>query len=56
MNDYQQTSSITTMLNTLQWQPLVERRTRCQAVMMYRIVNGLVAIPPLELHTKISNN
>jgi hypothetical protein len=56
MNDYRQTSSVKTMLNTLQWQPLAERRTRCQAVMMYRIVNGLVAIPLLELHTKISNN
>ena len=39
------------MLNTLQWQSLAERRTRCKAVMMYRIVNGLIAIPPLELHT-----
>jgi len=44
MNDYRQTSSVTTML-------LAERRTRCKAVMMYRIKNGLVAIPPLELHT-----
>jgi hypothetical protein len=42
------------MLNTLQWQPLAEKRTRCKAVMMYRIVNGLVAIPPLELHTTSS--
>jgi hypothetical protein len=54
MNDYRQTSSVTTMLNTLQWQPLAERRTRCKAVMMYRIVNGLIAIPPLELHTTSS--
>ena len=53
MNDYRQTSSVTTMLNTLQWQPLAER-TRCKAVMMYRIVNGLIAIPPLELHTTSS--
>jgi len=41
------------MLNKLQWQPLAER-TRCKAVMMYRIENGLVAIPPLELHTTSS--
>ena len=57
MNDYRQTSSVTTMLKTRQWQPLAERRTRCKAVMMYRIVrilNGLVAIPPLELHTTSS--
>ena len=51
MNDYRQRSSVTSMLNTLQWQPLADRRTICKAVMMYRIVNGLVAKPPLELHT-----
>jgi len=54
MNDNRQSSSVTSMLNTLQWQPLAERRTRCKGVMMYRIVNGLVAIPPLELHTTSS--
>jgi len=53
MNDYRHTSSVTTMLNTPQCQPLAER-TRCKAVMMYRIVNGLVTIPPLELHTTSS--
>ena len=36
---------------TLQWQPLVERS---QDVMMYRIVNGLGTIPPLELITTSS--
>ena len=53
MNDYPQTSSTTTILNTLQWLPLAER-TICKAVMMCRIVNRLVAIPPLELHTTSS--
>ena len=50
MNTYAQTSSVTSMLDTLQWSSLEERRARCKAVMMYRIVNGLVAIPPSELH------
>jgi ammonia channel protein AmtB len=50
MNNYAQSSSITSMLGTLQWSSLEERRARCKAVMMYRIVNGLVAIPPSELH------
>jgi hypothetical protein len=54
MNDYRQNSSVPSMLNTLQWQPLAEKMTRCKAVMMYRIVNGLIAIPPLELHTTSS--
>ena len=51
MNNYQQTSSVTSMLQTLQWPTLAERRARIKATMMYRIVNGLVAIPPTELHT-----
>jgi hypothetical protein len=38
------------MLQTLQWPTLAERRARIKATMMYRIVNGLVAIPPTELH------
>jgi hypothetical protein len=33
---------------------LLAERTICKAVMMYRMVNGLVAIPPLELHTTSS--
>ena len=53
-NDYQQTSSVTTMLTTLHWKLLAERRTRCKAIVMYIIVNGLVAIPSLELHTTSS--
>jgi len=54
MNNYHQTSSVTSMLQTLQWPTLAERRARIKAMMMYRIVNGLVqnvAIPPTELHT-----
>ena len=50
MNNYQQTSSVTSMLQTLQWPTLAERRARIKATMMYRIVNGLVATPPTELH------
>jgi hypothetical protein len=42
---------LTTMRNTLQWQPLTERRTICKALMVYRIVNDLVAIPLLERNT-----
>jgi hypothetical protein len=34
MNDHRQTSSVTSMLNTLQWQLISESRTRCKAVIM----------------------
>lgn len=38
MNDHRQTSSVTSMLNTLQWQLISERRTRCKAVMMSTVI------------------
>ena len=47
MNNYQQTSSLTSMLQTLQWPTLTERRARIKAT----IVNSLVDVPPTELHT-----
>jgi hypothetical protein len=56
MNNYQQTSSATPMLQTLQWPTLAERRARIKATMMYSIVNGLVAIPPTNRATHIYNN
>ena len=45
MGDYHTTSSVTTMLTTLGWNTLQERRAQAKAVMMYRIVNNLVDIP-----------
>ena len=43
--DYHRTSSVSTMLHQLQWQTLQERRAVNKVIMMYRIVNNLVAIP-----------
>ena len=43
--DYQRTSSVTAMLQQLQWQSLQSRRAYAQTVMMYRIVYNLVDIP-----------
>jgi hypothetical protein len=37
MNNYQQTSSETSMLQTLQWPTLAERRARIKAAMMYNV-------------------
>jgi hypothetical protein len=49
--NYNTTSSVTTMLNHLNWDTLQQRRLRTKAIMMYRIVNGLVAIePPPFIH------
>ena len=43
--DYRQTSSVSSMLQQLNWPTLQERRATQKTVMMYRIVNHLVAIP-----------
>jgi hypothetical protein len=48
---YNTTSSVTTMLNYLNWDTLQQRRLRTKAIMMYRIINRLVAIePPPFIH------
>ena len=50
-NDYGRKSSVTTMMEKLQLTPLVDRRREHRITMMYRIINGLVAIP-LEQFTE----
>ena len=44
--DYRSTSSVTQMLKALQWTELQQRRKRAKVIMLYRIVNHLVAISP----------
>ena len=46
--DYRRMSNVGEMqpYNRLKWPLLVERRAMAKATMFYRIVNGLVAIPP----------
>jgi len=39
------TSSVTAMLQTLQWDSFQQRRARSRVLMLYRIHNGFVAIP-----------
>jgi hypothetical protein len=40
--DYRTTSSVTQMLEALQWTELQQRRKRAKVIMLYRIVNHLV--------------
>ena len=49
---YQRTVSVTGLLQQLQWQSLADRRLQARAVMLYRIVNGQVAVP-LSLFTAL---
>ena len=44
--DYRTTSSVTHILEALQWTELQQRRKRANVIMLYRIVNHLVAISP----------
>ena len=43
--DYRRRHSITLILNQLQWQTLLERRTHSKVTMLYRIHHHLVSIP-----------
>ena len=44
-NDYSKTSSVTSMLRDLKWQPLAERRRDQRLCLLFKIISGLVAIP-----------
>ena len=44
-NEYNQTASVTNLLQQLNWPTLQERRAQAKVVMFYKIVNNLVAVP-----------
>ena len=46
---YSTTSSITTMVDALQWPTLETRRENHHLVLMYKIIQGLVAVPSTKL-------
>ena len=50
-NRYRQTSSVTSMLNELQWRSLRNRRADSKLTMFYKIVNDQVAVDP-DLYIK----
>ena len=62
LNDYKPLSSVTSMVSLLGWKQLAERRRERRLSLLYRIINGLVAIPAdTHLHfntrnTRISNS
>ena len=49
--DYKRTSSVTEMMQILQWPSLSTRRTVNRLTMVYKILNGLVAIPSEKFFT-----
>ena len=44
-NRYRNTSSVTSMLDHLQWEPLESRRIKHRLAMMFKILHGLIDIP-----------
>ena len=48
-SDFGRTSSVTAMLQSLQLDTLEERRKTSRLIFMYKVLNGLVAVPLTEL-------
>ena len=53
-NRYHNTSSVTSMLEHLEWESLELRRVKCQLTMLFEIINNLVDIPPDQYLTETS--
>ncbi len=56
-NRYHNTSSVTDMLNTLNWPTLQQRRLKTRLIMFYKIVHHIVAVPstlliPTDIRTR----
>ena len=51
MNNYQQRSSVTAMIEELEWPSLERRRTTGQLTMLYKIINNTVDIPTTPYFT-----
>jgi len=50
MNDYSYTSSVTDMINILNWKTLEQRRNYSSLIMFYKIKSNLVAVDNQRLH------
>ena len=44
-NDFKRTSSVTMMLNNLHWPTLETRRHHAKLLMLYKILNNILAVP-----------
>ena len=54
-NRWHNTSSVSSMLNELDWESLTRRREKIRLCMMYKVVHGLVDIPWQESQVMIPN-
>ena len=51
-NRYRNTSSVTNMLDYLSWESHETRRSKLQLIVLYKIVHGLIDIPPTDYLTQ----
>ena len=56
MNRYHNTSSVSSMLDILGWDSLLERRAKYSVTLLYKIVNNHVAIQPQAYFTPAYNS
>jgi hypothetical protein len=54
-NNYNTTSSVTSMMERLEWEKLSQRRTIPKSTMMYRVIHSLVAIPMPNFSTTLEH-
>ena len=53
-NKYRNMSSVTDLLDELNWESLESRRTKIQLTLLYKIMNGMVDIPTSPYVTQAS--
>ena len=54
-NRYRNTSSVTDMLDYLGWKSHETRRSKLQLIVLYKIVHGLIDIPPTDYLTQTNS-
>ena len=54
-NRYRNTSSVTVMLDYLGWESHETRRSKLQLIVLYKIVHGLIDIPPTDYLTQTNS-
>ena len=55
-NSYTYNTSVSTLLDALNWPTLQQRRNNLKAIMMYKIINNLIRIPANQFLTPVSSS
>ena len=55
-NSYTYDTSVSTLLDALNWPTLQQRRNNLKAIMMYKIINNLIRIPANQFLIPVSSS